>query len=180
MPWQIRCLNAEAPHCHEGLQGLEIREIWHQQPHRQLKRVVPPKFAVVCERPFHWQRGPYVHLPPRHRLEGHPRPLPLGCSLGGGGSESTSGALARGRQAQATRGHEANSEERKQLANLNQTTANEVKSGGGEDCERIESGWGELVKWNGMGIVGWCEWLNPLGASSLHTPAAIHAGTVSR
>ena len=45
MPWQIRCLNAEAPHCHEGLQGLEIREIWQQQPHRQLKRAVPPNFA---------------------------------------------------------------------------------------------------------------------------------------
>ena len=74
MPWQIRCLNAEAPHCHEGLQGFEIREIWHQQPHRQLKRAVPPSFAVE-DYPSTCREGLQRWLQGRQKVGRIPQPL---------------------------------------------------------------------------------------------------------
>ena len=61
---QIRGLNTGALACHEGHQLLEIKEVWHQQPYRQLKRAVLPSFAeedypsTIHEGLKHWPQGP--------------------------------------------------------------------------------------------------------------------------
>ena len=63
MPSQMHRLNTDALHCHEGHQDLEISEPWRQQPHRQLKRAVPPSFAPEDYPPsrheglYHWLQG---------------------------------------------------------------------------------------------------------------------------